>query len=141
MSTRQQEGGLRLAVFTRGLRTGLTVAALSCLLLGVGTGSVLAEEASQNGLFANRAPITPSPYHVLPTTPAEERPDEATRGEIENKFIRTIVFEDGKFCIGTTGGDPANDQDHDKRLVFGYPNRSTSQTMIVVDDHETFFSC
>jgi hypothetical protein len=40
---------------------------------------------------------------------------------ILNQYLRTNIASDGRFVIGTTGGDPSTSADDNKRLLFGYP--------------------
>jgi hypothetical protein len=48
---------------------------------------------------------------------------EAVAVSVTNNFIRIDVDDDGQFVIGTTGGDPTNPADDNKRLLFGFePN-------------------
>jgi hypothetical protein len=58
-------------------------------------------------------------------------PDET----ISNDYIQASVSEDGRFVIGTTGGDPATPDDDNKRLLYGYPSSiwSTYPTLRVVN--------
>src|SRR3989338_4890249 len=50
-----------------------------------------------------------------------------------NRFVEIVVADNGKFSIGTKECDPRRASDNDKKLLFGHPSPSTSDTMIRVD--------
>jgi hypothetical protein len=53
---------------------------------------------------------------------------------LNNSYIEIAVSQDGRFTIGTTGGDPTTPQDENKALLFGHPGPGTSFTTIRIDD-------
>ncbi len=58
---------------------------------------------------------------------------------ILNRYLRTNIASDGRFVIGTTGGDPNTSADNNKRLLYGYPwNIETSfSTLRVISGSNT----
>jgi|GEM_PF-4811727 len=58
---------------------------------------------------------------------------------ILNQYLRTNIASDGRFVIGTTGGDPSTSADDNKRLLFGYPRNiwSSFATLRVVSGSST----
>lgn len=60
-----------------------------------------------------------------------------TLNVIENDFVKIIVgpdgFDQGRFSIETTGGDPSRDNDDNLPLIYGRPKPWTSYTTIVID--------
>ena len=47
----------------------------------------------------------------------------AAPGSILNQHLRVNIASDGRFVIGTTGGDPDTTADDNKPLLYGYPSR------------------
>ena len=47
---------------------------------------------------------------------------------MKNSYIGLYVDNNGKFSIGTTGGNPDNEKDGNKALLYGYDKGSTSYT-------------
>lgn len=57
----------------------------------------------------------------------------ASPESILNQHLRVNIAPDGRFVIGTTGGDPSTTADDNKRLLYGYPSRiGTSFTTLRV---------
>ena len=60
---------------------------------------------------------------------------------IQNDFVKIVVspdgFDQGRFSIETTGGDPSRQSDDNSPLIYGRPKPWTSFTTIAVDD--TFY--
>lgn len=50
-----------------------------------------------------------------------------------NDYIGLYASRTGRFAIGTTGGNPENELDNEKKLLFGYSNGSTSYTTFCID--------
>jgi hypothetical protein len=63
--------------------------------------------------------------------------------EIGNQYIKVFVnaTDDGtaRFAVDSTGGDPLNDADDDKPLVYGRPCPWTSYTTVRVDGEDYVF--
>lgn len=59
---------------------------------------------------------------------------------IQNKFLEAAISSDGRFTLGTTGGNPENDLDDHSLLLYGHPNPSTSFTTIKVDNINYYFN-
>jgi len=53
--------------------------------------------------------------------------------EISNGYIDLVVCSDGRFTIGTTGGDPKNPADDNAKLLYGHPDPRTSFTTVRID--------
>jgi len=63
------------------------------------------------------------------TTSSSSPPVEPAAPEsasVENAYIKIVVGDYGPMVNGTTGGDPAVIGDEDKRLLYGFPNPSTT---------------
>lgn len=58
---------------------------------------------------------------------------------ISNDYISAVVGEDGRFTIGTTGGNPSVESDDNKNLLFGHPSPWSSFTTIKIDDTDYVF--
>ena len=54
-------------------------------------------------------------------------------GTIENKFVQASISDEGRFTIGTTGGNPNKDSDNNQTLLFGHPSPGTSYTSFILD--------
>lgn len=63
----------------------------------------------------------------------------ASPWSILNQYLRANIASDGRFVIGTTGGDPDTSADDNKRLLYGYPwsIRSSFATLRVVSGAST----
>ncbi|MDD2402510.1 MAG: DUF6531 domain-containing protein [Clostridia bacterium] len=53
---------------------------------------------------------------------------------ISNDFVEFAVGSYGRFTIGTTGGNPDNANDNNKKMLYGHPFSTTSYTTIRLDD-------
>ena len=51
-----------------------------------------------------------------------------------NEFIEFATDSNGKFTIGTTGGNPEIETDNNKKMLYGHPSPGTSFTTIKIDD-------
>ncbi len=60
-------------------------------------------------------------------------------GYIRNEFIEAYINSDGHYTMGTTGGNPDSASDNNKLLLFGHPGSSTTETLIKIDNEETYF--
>ncbi len=61
-------------------------------------------------------------------------------GYIRNDYIEAFVGNDGKYTMGTTGGNPDSNTDNNKLLLFGHPSPWSSETLIQIDGEDYFFS-
>lgn len=61
-------------------------------------------------------------------------------GYIRNEFIEAYINESGHYTMGTTGGNPESSTDDNKLLLYGHPGSNTTETLILVDGAETYFS-
>lgn len=61
-------------------------------------------------------------------------------GYIRNDYIEAYIRDDGYYTIGTVAGDPNSATDNNKKLLFGHPEGSTSETLIRIDGADYFFS-
>ena len=53
---------------------------------------------------------------------------------MSNEYIKLVTDENGRFVLGTTGGDLSKDTDNDKKLLYGFPDYvETSFTTIRID--------
>lgn len=53
---------------------------------------------------------------------------------LSNEFIEAVVNQsNGRFSIGTTGGNPDLSSDDGKILLYGHPNPGTSYTTVNID--------
>ena len=60
-------------------------------------------------------------------------------GYVKNDFIEIYVNGTGRYTMGTTGGNPDSSRDDNKLLLYGHPDSTTTETLIVVDGYEEFF--
>ena len=58
---------------------------------------------------------------------------------LSNEYIAINVNSDGRFTIGTTGGDPDKTSDDNKKLLYGHPGGSTSYTTIRVNGNSYIY--
>ena len=47
---------------------------------------------------------------------------------MKNDYIGLYTNQNGRYSIGTTGGDPENEKDENKKILYGYDSGSTSYT-------------
>lgn len=62
---------------------------------------------------------------------------------VTNNFIEYAVNRSGRFTIGTTGGDPDNPKDNNKKMLYGHPVSSgggTSYTTVRVDGTDYIYT-
>ena len=53
---------------------------------------------------------------------------------MSNEYIKLVTADNGRFVLGTTGGDFSRDTDNDKKLLYGFPDEvGTSYTTIRID--------
>jgi hypothetical protein len=50
-----------------------------------------------------------------------------------NEFLECAVAGNGRFTMGTTGGNPDNNKDDNKKMLYGHPSPRTSYTTIRID--------
>lgn len=60
--------------------------------------------------------------------------------QLENEYISVATSDVGRFTIGTTGGDPDNTKDDNKKLLYGHPSPRTSYTTLKIDNNNYTFS-
>lgn len=58
---------------------------------------------------------------------------------IRNEYIEAYINEEGHYTIGTTGGNPESSTDDNKKLLYGHPDSSTTETLIRIDEVDHFF--
>lgn len=63
----------------------------------------------------------------------------ASSGIISNDYLEFLVADNGRFTIGTTGGDLGNPNDDNKIMLYGHPSPSTSFTTIKVDGNNYIY--
>ena len=56
-----------------------------------------------------------------------------------NNFIEAYVDGNGKFTMGTTGGNPNIASDDNQKLLYGHPTPWSSETLIRVDNSDKIF--
>ena len=59
---------------------------------------------------------------------------------MSNGYLAMNVLGNGRFSFGTTGGNPDNPKDDNKRMLYGYSGNSTSYTTVRVDDSSYEFT-
>lgn len=64
----------------------------------------------------------------------------SSTGMVSNDFVEFYVGSDGRFTIGTTGGNPGISTDDYKKLLYGHPSSGTSYTTIRVDGENNIFT-
>ena len=58
-----------------------------------------------------------------------------------NEYLEAYVGNDGRFTMGTTGGNPNSTTDKNKKLLYGYPSPWSSFTTIKIDGYNyTFYA-
>lgn len=60
-------------------------------------------------------------------------------GYLRNDYIEVFVNSYGKYTMATTGGNPQNNRDDRKLLLFGHPSPNTTETLINIDGVDYFF--
>lgn len=82
---------------------------------------------------------------VLPCFIAVSATGDAKTSDIKGELLSNDFLEiainnnNGRFTIGTTGGNPDIDSDNNKKLLYGHPNPSTSYTTISIDGNRHIF--
>jgi hypothetical protein len=59
---------------------------------------------------------------------------------MSNEFIEYAVASNGRYTMGTTGGNPGNPNDNYKKMLYGHPSPSTSYTTIRLDNTNYLFN-
>lgn len=59
---------------------------------------------------------------------------------MSNGYIAFNVENDGHFAIGTTGGNPDNSKDNNKKMLYGYSSGSTSYSTLRIDGSSYTFN-
>lgn len=77
--------------------------------------------------------IPPSPQRMLMRS-------SINNNRISNDYLEIAVQSSGRFTFGTTGGNPNNDNDNNKKLLYGHPSSQTSFTTIRIDDTNHIFN-
>ncbi|MDM5332438.1 hypothetical protein QUF56_04295 [Ureibacillus composti] len=52
---------------------------------------------------------------------------------VENEYLQYSLSSEGRFTIGTSGGNPASSLDNYKKLIYGHPDPHTSYTTLNID--------
>jgi len=80
---------------------------------------------------------------VQQSSPGSDSPSFTTsaysNGKVYNDFLEYVVAGNGRFSIGTTGGNPSTSTDNYQRLIYGHPSPSTSYTTVVVDGSPSYY--
>lgn len=63
-----------------------------------------------------------------------------SNGKMYNDYLEYVVAYNGRFTIGTTGGNPDNANDNYKRMLYGHPSPWSSYTSLKVDGSNYYFS-
>ncbi|QTC40270.1 Ig-like domain-containing protein [Bacillus sp. V3] len=58
---------------------------------------------------------------------------------VSNDFLDFVVADNGRFTIGTTGGNEQSLDDDNKLLLYGHPNPGTSYTTLNIDGQIYYF--
>lgn len=64
----------------------------------------------------------------------------ASGNKVYNDFLEFALANNGRFTIGTTGGNPDNPNDNYKKMLYGHPSPSTSFSTIKVDGSNYIFN-
>ncbi|MDP4145946.1 MAG: Ig-like domain-containing protein, partial [Bacillota bacterium] len=64
----------------------------------------------------------------------------ASTSTISNDYLEFAVADNGRFTVGTTGGDLGNPNDNNKIMLYGHPIPGTSYTTIKVDGNDYIYS-
>ena len=59
---------------------------------------------------------------------------------MSNGYIAFNIENDGHFAIGTTGGDPDNSKDNNKKMLYGFSSGSTSYSTLRIDGASYIFN-
>lgn len=59
---------------------------------------------------------------------------------LSNEYIAVNASSNGRFTIGTTGGDPDRSTDDNKKLIYGHPGGNTSYTTVRVNGKSYVYS-
>lgn len=92
---------------------------------GVGLGSTLVS-AAETGAESSRAAVT-DPNAVT-----------VDGASMRNAYIEVDVKSNGKYVLGTTGGNPDIDTDDDAMLLYGFPDNIWSAYDTIVVDGENY---
>lgn len=71
--------------------------------------------------------------------PAEISLNGISSGYIQNTYIEAYINAEGFYTIGTLEGDPNSTSDNNKKLLYGHPDSSTTQTLVRIDGQDYFF--
>ena len=58
---------------------------------------------------------------------------------IGNDYLEFVVSDNGRFTIGTTGGNEQSLIDNNKRLLYGHPSPGTSFTTLNIDGQQQYY--
>ena len=81
------------------------------------------------------------PCFIAVSATGDDAKTSNTKGELlGNDFLEIAINNsNGRFTIGTTGGNPDIDTDNNKLMLYGHPNPSTSYTTISIDGNRHIF--
>lgn len=127
-------------------RTLVLLLAVLILLSSVGGETILAvnnEFESENPLIDDDSFNNPesSEYQIWKENYFKENEIflRSSKDDVPNQFIRneyleiSVKPENGRFTIGTTGGNLSSDLDNNKKLLYGHPDPRTSYTTVSID--------
>ena len=63
-----------------------------------------------------------------------------SNGKVYNDFIEFMVGSDGRYTVGTTGGNPGNPYDNYQNMLYGHPSPWSSFTTIKVDGSNHYYN-
>lgn len=58
---------------------------------------------------------------------------------IRNDYLEAYVQSNGRYTIGTTGGNPNSTSDDNKKMLYGHPGSDTTKTTIRIDGSDSWF--
>lgn len=69
-----------------------------------------------------------------------KRKSSVSNSILSNEYIGVSLASNGRFTIGTTGGNPNISTDDNKKLLFGYPGGTTSYTTVRINGVSHIFN-
>lgn len=73
-------------------------------------------------------------YEVIGLRSASALLSTINNNVLSNEFIEFAVATNGRFTLGTTGGNPDTLNDNNKLMLYGHPNPGTSYTTLRIND-------
>ncbi|OQA50316.1 MAG: hypothetical protein BWY47_00600 [Bacteroidetes bacterium ADurb.Bin302] len=107
-------------------------------------------ESFDQGMFTL---FTPTAEEILSTQIIKKNDQEVTQhhrvldvttnnngyAKIGNELIEFAVSQEGRFSVGTTGGNPDNANDNNSKMLYGHPSPGTSYTTIRLDSNNYIY--